>query len=112
MEDKKSVKVAKMSSSAVHMQDDSVHHESTSSTTVDKKTVSSKQTSLVNTEDDNTFTKPLRDKATPETRQSLSSKAKQQKQAMRENSADKRKQLADTNCLPVKQNATVSSDHW
>ena len=87
--------------SAVH--DDSGHHENNSSA-VDKKIVSSKRTSLVNTED-RALTKSL------ETRQSLSSKARRQKHgdpSLKNSLADKRAQLIDNKPSTPKQNVTVS----
>ena len=93
---------------AIH--DDSENNGST----VDKKIVSSKRTSLVNTEDtndNNTLTKFLGDGPTLETRQSLSSKARRQKHGdplLKNGLADKRAQLIDNKPSTMKQNVTVS----
>ena len=94
-----------------------MHCENNDSTTVNKKIVSSKQTSLVNAEDNsdnNAFTKSLRDGPTLETRQSLSSKAKQRKHGdlllKNNNSVDKRAQLIDNKPSTMEQNVTVSDN--
>ena len=74
-------------------QDDSMHHGSNSSTTIEKKIVSSKQTSLVNVKDSNDNNASLRDGPTAETRQSLSSQAKQKKHgdpSLKNSTVDKR----------------------
>ena len=96
----------------MHTQGGSMHHDDKSFLTVDKKIV---QASLVNAEDNRdsvAITKPLRDGATIGTRQSLSSKAKQQKHGHRSltdsSVDDKRAQSTDNGPSAFKQNVTVS----
>ena len=98
------------------MQDDRMHRENSSFTVADKRTTtSSKQATVVSAEDNtdnNTFIKSLRDAPALETRQSLSSKARQQKYGdlpLRDNSAYKRTQVNDSKSSAVKHNVTVSN---
>ena len=106
--------LTKMSSST-SMQNDRTHYENSSFTAADKRTTSSKKAS---TEDnsDNTFMKSLQDAPTLETRQSLSSKARQQKYGdlpLRDNSAYKRTQVNNSKSSAVKHSVTVSdSKHF
>ena len=95
--------------SAVHMQDGSMHHRDKSCVIADKKIV---QKSSENNSDSIALTKPLRDGPTIGTRQSLSSKAKQQKHGhlslMDSPMDDARVQRTDNGPSTVKENVTVS----
>ena len=95
--------------SAVHMQDGSMHHRDKSCVIADKKIV---QKSSENNSDSIALTKPLRDGPTIGTRQSLSSKPKQQKHGhlslMDSPMDDARVQWTDNEPSTVKENVTVS----
>lgn len=104
---KENRKITKMTPST-SKHDDRIHHRN-NSLPVDKKIISSKQTSLVeNTED-------TIDVTTLETRQSLSSKAKKQKHGgglpLRDSSSDKGTQMVNAKSSAIKQNFTVSSSY-
>ena len=111
--EKENRRLTKMTSST-HMQDDRMHRENNSFAAADKRTTSFKQATVVSTEDNtdnNTFIKSLRDAPALETRQSLSSKARQQKYGdppLRDNLAYKRTQVNDSKSSAVKHNVTVS----
>ena len=107
--------LTKMSSST-SMQNDRTHYENSSFTAADKRTTSSKKASTEDNSDNNTFMKSLQDAPTLETRQSLSSKARQQKYGdppLRDNSAYKRTQVNNSKSSAVKHSVTVSdSKHF